>query len=420
MSTKFFHPEHITRNYWGLCDLMHQSEALKQLGKAGSDEKTAIAPQSDQPYFGRWRVVWITLTTPFYNVFSIFCSAVSLTCYLFFLPRFAREGIVLSQYFMRDWQQVCHQSEFEEPLLVPSYNHHQFFTYDVYGIGDVAMRAIHSPEIRSLTHQEIAWQNGVKEAIRSFYIELAGHQYTNAFFRWLNQMWYLPSKAELDRKADAFLMHYQKNPTDAIENLRQKYQLDYTASPLHLLDARIKEIATAIRSIPNLSLYHNNGMCFGASMWFIYLFIKTQTKFQSRDVHLFHLAELFRTGMPRQASILQTLGNPDDLLQLEKIPVTSHTISSYEVEKSPSSCTQKIKTLPMGIYRVGTGLHSLVYIKESPTQTYVWNPTFGLYKMGPDALLNMIKKHHFDVNNPACQIYFHRYGARVSFGEVGE
>ncbi len=150
-------------------------------------------------------------------------------------------------------------------------------------------------------------------------------------------------------------------------------------------------------------------------MWFIFLYLRTKPLFRDSGKQLLAIAREFESGAPRQASLLQAFDDSDDLLKLEKTKMKEHKVSLYELDHHHKRAEDKIKSLESGIYRVGVYGHSLVYLKISENEQYVWDPEFGLYPMDGEEMLQMVLKHHHVPGDPRSMIYFHKYESSVHY-----
>ncbi|MDN3506430.1 MAG: hypothetical protein P0S96_04295 [Simkaniaceae bacterium] len=413
MTERLFYLPQLQENYWGLKDLIHKSEATGEIAYLSKNEKFMQRPSKDAPYFNRWHIVLITLTHPFYSILSIFTSAAALLSYCLFAPSVARVFTVLSKQLTRDWQQVCAQWEFKAPLMMPSLNAHQLTSWDLYEHGDVPYDSIKDEMVKPLTFQSTEFRAGVKEAMDSFYLELESNRYAQSWLAWMLNHGRTVSSSERRSMTTKVLNECKVGREEAIATLKGKYYLDDLERPIQAFYGKLREVEARMETIPNVALFSEQGNCRGGSLWFIYLLFRTQNLFTDRSKHIEAVAQQFSTGMPRQAALLQALDNSDDLLKMQREEFTESSITLYELDDNRPSALAKIEELPEGVYRVGVHHHSLVYIKNK-NDTYVWDPTFGLYAMDPSEMLGLIKKHYHSFGHPESSIYFHRY-----VGEAG-
>lgn len=407
MAVQSFYLEHFTNNYWGLKGLFEQSEAFSEIEELSKNQKVLKQPTKETPYFNRWNVIWIAITQPFCLVLSCFFSGISTMSFVFSLTKISRIFAVLSQQILRDWEELCHQWDFEKnPLLIPSFKTHQFTTWDVYGVEEVPYPSIRDQMVRSLTYQNSSLERGAKRSLEAFHQSLGSKPKS-----WTD--WILRRKLAKDPKetnTNEFISLYKNAGLDpAMALLEKKYGLDPFHPSLQSLYGEIKMVEEELHAIRNIHLYSDIGMCRGASLWFIYLYLKTKHLFKDPSKHLIGISNQFVSGMPRQAAVLQALDDTDDLLQLTKIEMPEQKISIYELDKSSERANQKIQSLPEGIYKVGCYHHSLVFIKVSEKEQYVWNPSLGLLLMNGDEMLEMIRGHYYKPGDPRSLIYFHRY-----------
>ncbi|NGX47271.1 MAG: hypothetical protein K1000chlam3_00644 [Chlamydiae bacterium] len=414
MTVRPFYIEQLESNYYGLESLMHKSEAISEITALSKNSKFIQKPNKDIPYFNRWHVVWITLTRPFYSVLSIFSSAISLMAYCLYLPKVARVFTVLSKQMTRDWEELCSQWEFDS-LLIPSFNTHQFKTWDLYQYGDVPYDWITDEMVKPLTYPSTAFKNGVKGAIDAFYQTLEETRFNQGWIAWMYNFGRTVGKEERITTNEEFLSEYKTSTKEAINSLKKKYSFDQIEEPINALYEKLKETEIFLQANSSISLFSDRGSCRGGSLWFIFLYHKTRHLFNDPAKHLMAVAQQFTSGMPRQAALLQAFNESEDLLKLEKFEFPKETVSLYELDHNLERAKGKIGSLPTGIYRVGTYQHSLVYVKLSEDEQYVWNPEFGLYPMKGEEMLKMIQKHHYKSGDPGSMIYFHQYETAKGF-----
>ncbi|NGX59585.1 MAG: hypothetical protein KR126chlam3_00737 [Chlamydiae bacterium] len=431
-----FYLEHLQTNYWGLEALMHKADALHDIETLSKDPKFSQRPNKDAPYFTRWNVVWITLTHPFYSILSIFSAAVALLAYGLYLPNAARVFTILSKHMTRDWEQLCSQWEFKPPLLTPSFNLHQFTSWDLYQHGEVPYDSIIDNMVKPLTYQNKVFEKRVKKAFEAFFEKLVEpprehSELSDHIPSWFDKLHKKKDQTQSDREQadreqaakeqadrerratmEEFLSKCKLSTDEAIVSLRDSLKSKYSDQldePINALYRDLKALEQGMRSISSIPLFYDRGNCRGGSLWFIFLYHKTRHLFDDPTKHLMAIARQFSTGMPRQAALLQAFNDSTHLLKLRKTKFPQLTVSLYELDHNLTKAQEKIQSLPIGIYRVGAYHHSLVYVKLSEEKQLVWNPEFGLYPMKGEEMLKMIRKHHYVPGDPDSQIYFHQY-----------
>lgn len=408
MTIQNFYLEHLTTNYLGLEELFKNSEAISEIENFSKDKQVLKYARIDTSYFNRWSIFWITITQPIHLLFASLYLVISNFFYIFNLPTISRIFEVLSKQAMRDWEEISHQWDFEKnPLLVPSFNVHQIFTWDVYGLEDISFNSIRDEMIPPLTYQNSAMERGAKQALKVFHQTVSFQSKPKAWIHWILRKT-LPNLEKIH--SNEFISIYKKEGLDpAMKFFEKKYRLEPFHPSLQSLYSEMRALEEDLHKFRNISLYSEKGMCRGASLWFIYLYFRTKNLFEDPTKHLIGIANQFISGMPRQAAVLQALDDTHDLLQLKKTELKEHKISIYELDKNSTTASSKIASLPEGIYRVGCYLHSFVYIKVDQQKQFVWNPESGLMPMKGDEMLQMILKHHYKAGNPRSEIYFHRY-----------
>jgi len=328
---------------------------------------------------------------------ALFCTAIAFLLHHLYWERASRIFTVLSKQMKRDWEQLDNQEDFGKKLLVPSFHAHQTYSWDVYGQGPFPLKQIKDKKIQSRTFKETLRKDGVKQAFQNFYRKLESLQDG-----------YIP-KEEKEQFREAFTTLYRSKGLDqAITLLREKY---HEEKPLQTLYQTMRS-ANQVRP-KSLDLFCTQGVCRGASLWFIYLFLKTKPLFTNRKEHLIAVAKQFNTGIPREGALLQAFADSPELLQIQR--TKNEKISLYELDKQKQKARDKIKALPSGIYRVRLLEHSLVYIKEND-QNYVWDPNYGLLE-GID-IFDLILEKYYQAGHPESKVHFHGYthhDSRVGF-----
>lgn len=412
--------EQLTKNHWGLEKLFLESEALSEIQHLSKDAIFMKKPFQTTPYFGYRRIVWICLTHPICSLMSTFCCILALLFTLFGSTKHARIFTVLSHQWVRDWQQVCHHWDFESsPLLIPSFDVHKSFSWDVYKM-DLDYRSICDETIKSLTFQNSAIEKGCKQALQIFYDIIRTNRplLPSKTKKWKD---YFTSSPISEEPAignpiitNKFISLYKaKGLETAIRFLKEKFSKDSLEQPLEAFYFQIKKLEQETQKIQTISLYSPEGVCRGASLWFIYLFLKTKNFFPDPKKNLLAVSQQFITGMPKQATILQAFDRVEAFLKLRKYNQESQNISLYELDAHAESARTKMHSLPQGIFRVGCYRHSLVYIKLSEGEQYVWDPRCGLMPTSADQLLKMIKKYYYKPGDPSSHISFDLYENRL-------
>lgn len=149
--------------------------------------------------------------------------------------------------------------------------------------------------------------------------------------------------------------------------------------------------------------YSPDGVCFGMSLHFLHLALKTVHLFHESDAHLQAVTRRFRKGAPLQSTYLQALCDVlgketvfetiSSEMQLEKkmFLSTENRIAHYPAESAEARearCAQEKKRstdcalMPPGAYYVNAALgerisHALVYIKQGANLSYLFDPNIG-------------------------------------------
>ncbi len=391
----------------GLAGFVSGDRAYEEISRYSV--KNRDLPIVKGPYFGGLRATWITVKSSFESIFSIFCQSIAFVLTGVGLQKQGRIFTVLSSQCMRDWEQLCDQWRFQSPLLVPSFNTHQTATWDLYGLGSIPLKEINDEKVLSMTYKRSEFRAGVEKAMRVFYHHLEKGRHGQGWLSWFRTSGETVSGKEKKQTTLTFTEKYRTDPESAIKFLQTKYLHDDLAKPIQNLYTELMRSDAYVKQIDTLELFAPNGNCRGASLWFIRLFFKTQTLFESPHKHLISIANQFKTGIPKEAALLHGFHESEDLLRLKKIDLRDKKITCFELDHDKKSAIEKITSLDPGVYRVGAYRHSLVYIKFNETQSYVWNPSFGLFEMEGKELLDMILRYHYKPGDPDSHIYFHSY-----------
>jgi len=398
-----FNP-HIFNNFYGLERMMNGKEAIAEI-----EASSKRVPSLNCRYFARWQIAWITLKYPFERILSLFFKAVSAIASTFDLQKTSRLFYVLSRQMMRDWHQISFQwrfnSKFEvkkdgsleefaiasSPLLMPAFNAHQLSTWDYYAQDPVPLNFLTDSRVSALTSYSSNYEHGVKQALKVFF-----HQIKNPI-----------EKSEKDRIRKIFGEKYAHSPQDAFDFLNaEKFPEDEKKKGIHkfynVLKAMDGYLEESCLEIPLFS----KGLCRGACLWFIFLYLKTQEKFNDPLNHLLAVSGLFKTGVPKQAALLQSLEKL--FLKLEMSTLKNHSISLYELDLDRESALEKLQSLNDGVYRMGVLNHSLVYIKVNGIG-YQWDPEYGLVAVTEKQLLDLILTDYYQPGNSDSQVYVEQY-----------
>lgn len=383
-------------------DLLSQFFRLEQYMKGESalariQTQAKSGPAKGALYFNRWQVTWIVVTAPFAFIFSYFCAAVAFTTHYLCCQQTSRLFSVLSSEALRKVEQLGWQATYGKKLLVPSSNEHQFTSWDVYAQKEIPIK---DPRILSMTFEG----DLCKQLVEYFYQVLEKGKLPEAFF----------SKEEKEKtKEDFFLLYQQKGVKTALEMLQEKYPDPKLKKAIETLYLSLAQNNLVNSPFPiSLGFFSPQGICRGASFWFIHLYLQSKQHFSDEEAHLIAVAKEFETGVPGQGAILQATTNSHQLLPIELIKQKKQKISLYELDHDPLAAKEKIQALSPGIYRVGVYHHSLVYIKTSDTKGYIWNPLTGLTDTTDEDFYQTIVENHYVKENPDSLIYFERYEAR--------
>lgn len=408
---KVFSP-HLYNHPAGLQRQLSSQEALAEIVEWGASADTPATPSR---YFSRWQIFWITVKYPFEQIASLFLKAMSSILTQLTLLKGARILSVLAKQMNRDWEQVGNQWRLigqerycSSPLLMPSYNVHQTDSWEVYMYGSIAQSFLIDKEVISMTSYAANYDLGIKKGFKVFYRHL--EKCKSRFSRW-NLCGYSPTSYTQNERArieKIFAEKYTSSRVDSINFLKYMYPekgiegaLDKLYDVLSQVDAYLSQHCREIKLF-------SEGQCRGASLWFINLYLKSSAKFRSPLQHLLAVSDQFKTGVPKQGAILQSLESGDMLLKLSKKRIKQSDISLYELDCNRDLALKKIEALKSGIYRVGVLNHSLVYVKVEGAD-YLWDPEVGLFETEDKKLLSYILDHYYKPGHRHSEIYFEKY-----------
>ncbi|MBI5345599.1 MAG: hypothetical protein HZB76_00415 [Chlamydiae bacterium] len=128
------------------------------------------------------------------------------------------------------------------------------------------------------------------------------------------------------------------------------------------------------------------GICFGMSVWFSYLYLNSYQLTQDPLKHIQVVAKQFENGAPRQAGLLQSLFcqlNLDNslptLLKLKnKKPICLDSIKSWKFYNFLNKNQDGVYLLR--ILKIGDHGHAMCYIKQNDHK-YIFDPNVGLVKI---------------------------------------
>ena len=407
VSPTFSH--HLLNNPPGLNTFMSGQKSISEIEKLSKNPKFTKTQSDDIPYFGHWQVAWISVKHPFEAIFSVFLSATSYLLNALYFCKSARIVSVLSRQMTRDWDQLSDHWRQRKPMLAPAFNAHQTRSWDVYQYGSIPIEHVKNDLIYDLTFQSGVFRKNVKEAIKIFYTQLELSRKGQGWINWARHLPETLSDRGKKKTTQKFSGLYKKNPSAALEFLKKKYPSDHLDIPLHKLYHYLKRMDANLDNQKDLNLFSPRGVCRGDSLWFVYLYLKTQHLFKIPGQHARAVATQFKSGAPSQAALFQALNRPEVLLDIKKIKQKDHKISLYELDFNKESAHDKIRTLSEGVYRVGVYHHSIAYIKISDTKGYVWDPNYGLFPMNGEEMLQMVREHHYKSGDPDSYLYFEKY-----------
>lgn len=123
----------------------------------------------------------------------------------------------------------------------------------------------------------------------------------------------------------------------------------------------------------DLRLYSPKGGCRGMSYYFVKLFLQSG--------NLKAVAEEFRRGVPKEATLLQGTFDNTQLLGLSEVDLGTEE--------------REIEELPPGVYILGTLTHSMVYIHLEDRNSFLFDPAIGLLKLTPEEIKDHVAPKFF-------------------------
>jgi len=135
-------------------DLLNDSTKLHSFfsGEKALQEIEVMQANKPEPYFGRWKIAWVISSFLLAEITSIFCYAIAHFLESFKLYRISRPLEVFSKVIVRDFRYLC---GWKENCLIPSVNHNQLFTGDIYRQPSIKKNAALAKEIQGFSKAEI-------------------------------------------------------------------------------------------------------------------------------------------------------------------------------------------------------------------------------------------------------------------------
>lgn len=379
----------------------HQIDRLKKDSKS---PQKIIEPNIQHPLFTKTEVVWICLTYPLCSLLGGVCSAVAITLNSIWIREYAVFFEVASKQFTRKWNQLTDYWVSQKSLLVSAANYPRLDCKDVYMQRPYNCAQL-DPDLEKFFPRFAIINKVIKSHLEPF-IKNTKEKISRQ--RKLLNFFYFFSFSPPTPSIESLQKEFMKDPKNLFEkNLKALATGDQEKKGINTLYAKLVEQRQKAFSCKTFDFYHPQGDSQGASIWFIYLFLKSKVHFNDRTKHMIATAKKFQEGVPGQAIVLQGLKDTAAKLLNEKTKeMKDHTISYCELENSYKICLEKINLLPKGIYQVRVLGHSLVFCKDSSEKAMVWDPEFGLYKKDADEFLDHILNYYHESKNPKSQVYF--------------
>lgn len=364
-------------------------EAMKTIEARASQ----VQVESDELYLGRWQVVWITFSYPFAYLFSCFCEAIAALSDCFCLESPSRCLRILAKTCLDSYAHLQWQTVFGNKLLVPARGHHQFSTWDLYTTP--SGYHIQNESFRRMTAHAKA-------------LEKIAEQLLDTFFKTLKAS---PLSVEERREVvQGFQKEYMLKNIVAAMELLKRYQGDpQWKKAIDALYQSAQNQLIALQRVESVTFYHLEGMCQGASDWFLTLYLKTKDQFATPEQALRAVAAEFVSGMPKEAAFLQSMWIDPSWYGLQTKTLEEHQASLYDLDLDQKGALEKVNALPNGVYRVGVYNHSMVFCKSDEQNGWIWNPAIGLLRGNSSDLFDHVMSRHYKKGHPHSSIYFKRF-----------
>lgn len=174
---------------------------------------------------------------------------------------------------------------------------------------------------------------------------------------------------------------------NGIMNIR-KQGPNLSSTDLLMIESLESSIKSMQRGYGDIKFAHLDGVCFGMSIWFAFLYLNS---YQSQDSlkHLVAVAKQFENGAPRQAGLIQSLFNRLDLKLHSFIGIPTYlklqvenTIKKELLDKGNQDFFKFLHNMENGIYYMSLqpkkgGGHAMCFIKEGEHK-YIFDPNTGL------------------------------------------
>lgn len=161
-----------------------------------------------------------------------------------------------------------------------------------------------------------------------------------------------------------------------------------------------------------LEFFHDKGLCRGMSLWFVYLYFKTQNHFSNPQEHLRALGTQFEQGASRQAAFLHSMKTPSSNYDLLNLNTQIDYLKINPRGKTHEQIIGEMQHCIPGVYGVYTGTHQLVYIKHQDGRQFLFDPNKGIFEVDSLALFKKAMERYFNTHDNAPKILIDRYTPR--------
>jgi len=112
-----------------------------------------VKAKSDEPYYSRWMVTWVVVTSPLFAITALFCYVIGSMCPC--VPSLSKRLILYSGHLMRDIEGVYLQLWYGKQFLIPSFNDHRMDSCDLYTLDPIPKEKLPLPILKESLHYQL-------------------------------------------------------------------------------------------------------------------------------------------------------------------------------------------------------------------------------------------------------------------------
>ena len=158
----------------------------------------------------------------------------------------------------------------------------------------------------------------------------------------------------------------------------------------------------------SLNFFHQDGICRGMCLWFIFLYFKTQGRFIDPKQHVRAVGQQFEQGAARQPAFLHSLALAP-VYDLLKLSVQQDNSKISAAGKTQEQILSEIQCRSPGVYGIYTSLHQVVYIKIDDYEQYLFDPNIGCIKISSRPLFKNAMERYLESHDNTRDILIDRY-----------